>query len=722
LGKADDIEIQTFKQWMNKFKEPPFGKNAEDGYAFYLEQKLGKKLTVKEIKDIGKINILTTDKLPELPKLPTKKDLSLKQTTPAIKKPQELTTQPTPRGEATPIEAKAPRTKSTLNTPAEAISNSESQILDYAGQKVDVSLDNIIDQMPTPVKRKVNAVDWLIRTPEKVLRKIGLGKEMDNLRKGYDAYLKELPKNIDKITEWTKQVPTKENNQNIFLYLDGQDVKLNPTELKVAGEIKTWLSEWADRLKLPKDNRITHYITHLFDEQLIKKEFDEDLAKIISQKIPGSVYDPFLIKRLGAKGYKVDTWAALDAYVKRGTRKVNLDPALEKIDEIAPSLEQSQWDYLKEYIDRVNLRPTKIDTSIDNTIKSVVGYKFGQRPTAMISRVMRQAGYRGGLWFNVSSTLRNLSQGINTYAVLGEKYTALGYAKLFSKANRQEIIDQGVLNAGFIDDRILSATQKLWQKADNVGFAMFQAVEGINRGSAYLGAKAKALSMGKTESQAIEYGKKISRETQFTFGSIDTPLAFSNDIVKTLMQFQTYTTKQVEFLSELAKDRNFGALARYTAAGLLYVATIGQAFGMDWKELIPAWRLPAPPAGKFLATTAGAILNAPDKYGNQRDFPKKLKDIAATAWGIVPGGSQAKKTIQGYQSIQEGGSYDAAGRLQFNQDQSTAGQLQSLLFGKYAGQNAQNYFDKKGTKTKESGLPALPKLPKLPTLPKLPQL
>ncbi|HNR81533.1 MAG TPA: hypothetical protein PKK37_03790 [Candidatus Pacearchaeota archaeon] len=583
-------------------------------------------------------------------------------------------------------------------------------------------MDNIIDQMPTPVKRKVNAVDWLIRTPEKVLRKIGLGKEMDNLRKGYDAYLKELPKNIDKITEWTKQVPTKENNQNIFLYLDGQDVKLNPTELKVAGEIKTWLSEWADRLKLPKDNRITHYITHLFDEQLIKKEFDEDLAKIISQKIPGSVYDPFLIKRLGAKGYKVDTWAALDAYVKRGTRKVNLDPALEKIDEIAPSLEQSQWDYLKEYIDRVNLRPTKIDTSIDNTIKSVVGYKFGQRPTAMISRVIRQAGYRGGLWFNVSSTLRNLSQGINTYAVLGEKYTALGYAKLFSKANRQEIIDQGVLNAGFIDDRILSATQKLWQKADNVGFAMFQAVEGINRGSAYLGAKAKALSMGKNEAQAIEYGKKISRETQFTFGSIDTPLAFSNDIVKTLMQFQTYTTKQVEFLSELAKDKNFGALARYTAAGLLYVATIGQAFGMDWKELIPAWRLPAPPAGKFLATTAGAILNAPDKYGNQRDFPKKLKDIAATAWGIVPGGSQAKKTIQGYQSIQEGGSYDAAGRLQFKQDQSTAGQLQSLLFGKYAGQNAQNYFDKKGTKTKESGLPALPKLPKLPTLPKLPQL
>jgi len=663
-----------------------------------------------------------TSGLPALPKLPTKKDLSLKQTTPAVKKPQELTTQPTPRGEATPIEAKAPRTKSTLNTPAEAISNSESQILDYAGQKVDVSLDNIIDQMPTPVKRKVNAVDWLIRTPEKVLRKIGLGKEMDNLRKGYDAYLKELPKNIDKITEWTKQVPTKENNQNIFLYLDGQDVKLNPTELKVAGEIKTWLSEWADRLKLPKDNRITHYITHLFDEQLIKKEFDEDLAKIISQKIPGSVYDPFLIKRLGAKGYKVDTWAALDAYVKRGTRKVNLDPALEKIDEIAPSLEQSQWDYLKEYIDRVNLRPTKIDTSIDNTIKSVVGYKFGQRPTAMISRVIRQAGYRGWLWFNVSSTLRNLSQGINTYAVLGEKYTALGYAKLFSKANRQEIIDQGVLNAGFIDDRILSATQKLWQKADNVGFAMFQAVEGINRGSAYLGAKAKALSMGKNEAQAIEYGKKIARETQFTFGSIDTPLAFSNDIVKTLMQFQTYTTKQVEFLSELAKDKNFGALARYTAAGLLYVATIGQAFGMDWKELIPAWRLPAPPAGKFLATTAGAILNAPDKYGNQRDFPKKLKDIAATAWGIVPGGSQAKKTIQGYQSIQEGGSYDAAGRLQFKQDQSTAGQLQSLLFGKYAGQNAQNYFGKKGTKTKESGLPALPKLPKLPTLPKLPQL
>jgi hypothetical protein len=554
------------------------------------------------------------------------------------------------------------------------------------------SLPHIIETMQTSVKSKINALDY-IRTPDKVLKKIGLEKNAVELRTAYEGYLKELPQNINKITEWSREVP-KESNIKVFKYLDGEAIDLNPAEIKVVGEIKSWLAEWADRLGLPKDNRIADYITHLFDEQLIKKEFDEDLAKIITDKIPSSVYDPFLLKRLGAKGYKQDTWAALDAYVKRGTRKAFMDNPLANLKEASKSLEKSQWDYVKKYADGINMRPTNLDNLIDNGIKQMIGYRLGQRPTTRITQFLRKATYRGMLGLNLSSALRNISQGINTYAKLGEKYTVIGYSKLLSPANYAELTRERIFAQNMIEDRTLSATKKLVEKLDKGLFFFFEQAERINRGSAYFGGKAKALAEGKTEEQAIEFGKKIVRDTQFLFGKIDTPVLLQSDLMKTLFQFQTFTTKQVEFLTEMAKNKEFAGLIRYGLAGLAFTYTIGQAFGMKPKDLIPIYRIGIPPSLKLPYEVVSAVINAPNKYGQPRSIGQKLSDISKSTIGYIPAGTQIKKTIQGMQTIQKGGSYDKAGRLQFKQGQSTPAKIQSILFGKYASQNAQNYFNR----------------------------
>lgn len=560
-------------------------------------------------------------------------------------------------------------------------------------------LDKMIVTLPsTPLKAKVNMLDY-IRTPDKVLQKIGLGKEAEIMRVGYEGYLKELPKNIDKITAWSKEVP-KDANQRIFRWLDGEAIDLAQNELKVGEEIKTWLSEWANRLGLPEDNRIAEYITHIFDDQLLKKEFDEDIAKIIADKIPGTVYDPFLQKRLGAQGYKQDTWAALDAYVKRATRKVHMDPALTVLEEAAGGLEKSQWDYVKNYVDRVNMRPTDIDNLLDNGIKQIIGYRFGQRPTLAVTRVLRQATYRAMIGGNVGSALRNLSQGMNTYAKLGEKYTAIGYVKLMQSGAQAELEKEGVLLESFIQDRAISSTKKAIEKADKALFYMFQGVEHINRGSAYFGAKAKALAEGKTEAQAIEYGKKIVRDTQFVFGSIDTPLILSSDIAKTLGQFQTFSVKQTEFLIEMAKNKEFAGLIRYVIAGLAFTYTIGKAFGMDPSEIIPFSSVftgknslfQSPPSLRFPIEAGKAILNVPDQYGRPRDLSKKVSDVGKTLWGLVPAGIQIKKTIEGSQTVTEGGVKNKLGRLQFKTGDTLAAKAQAVTFGKYASPQAQDYF------------------------------
>lgn len=600
--------------------------------------------------------------------------------------------------------------KKAVLSPAEANTLEESaqrqvEVLDLPPEKKPLTLEEIVTQ--TPLDRKVNIIDYF-RTPDRVLKKIGFDKEAQLLRRQYDEYVKELPKNIDTISAWVKQVP-KESNERLFRYLDGEDIKLNPTEMKVAGEIKDYLKTWADRLKLPEDNRIASYITHLFDESLLKKEFDEDLAKIISDKIPGQVYDPFLEKRLGAKGYRQDVWAALDAYTKRATRKVHLDPALEKIKDKAGSslefsnLEKSQFDYIQNYVNRVNMRPTWIDNMIDTGFKQMFGYSQGQRPVAKVSQALRRATYRGMLGLNLGSALRNLSQGVNTYAVLGEKYTAIGYAKLFSKPNFDELAREGVLAQNFIEDRSISATKKAIEKLDRSVWVFFDTAEKINRGSAYFGAKAKGLASGMNEASAIDYAKKVVRQTQFAYDSVDTPLALSPDILKTFFQFQTYTTKQLEFLGTLVKDKNFAALARYAIGGTAFVYTVGQAVGMELEEILPWYRFETPPSLKFPVEVFKAATDAPDKYGNQRDTERKVQDVTKAGLGLIPGGMQAKKTYEGLNAVEEGGSYDRAGRQQFEVGGTTGKDIQAVLFGKYANKEAKSYFDKK-TDTGEKAL------------------
>lgn len=570
-------------------------------------------------------------------------------------------------------------------TPLGQVSPKTAEVSQKVGQ--DVSLPRIVGQSGTDVKSKVNIIDAL-RTPDRVLKKIGLEKESNLIRIQHEKYLTELPKQIEKIDTWAKQL-TPESNQKVFRFLDGENISLNSQETKIAGEIKTYLKDWADRLGLPEDKRITNYITHIFDKDLIKKEFPDELAKIIDNKVAGSVYDPFTLKRLGKLGYIPDTIRALDAYAKRATRKVHMDVALEQMAKASKNLEISQFKYVKQYIDRVNLRPTEIDNAVDNTIKSVIGYNFGSRPTAVLTQRARQWIYRGALGLNPASALKNLSQGANTYAKLGERYTIKGYADLIKNWRSGELEKVGVLQDNFIQDRTLSAGKKLLQKFDDGLMVFFQGAEKINRGAAYYGAKAKGLHEGLSESQSIEYAKKIVRDTQFTFGSIDTPPILQSDIGKTLGQFQSFSIKQGEFLGEMVAAKDIAGLLRYALASTAYITAIGSAFGMKPSDAIPSFRFGVPPTLGFPVQVAKTLLGAPNQYG----APTGSKEIIRAGIPLIPAGVQLNKTIGGLQSYNQGMVTNSAGNAQYPIEQNIQNFIRSLLFGKYNTPEARQYFN-----------------------------
>jgi hypothetical protein len=566
------------------------------------------------------------------------------------------------------------------------------------GSQPDVPSANAMSQLErdlgrTPYQEKINIFDYL-RTPEKVLQKVGLGEEAKVLRAGFEAYKKELPKEIDRITAWSKRVPP-ESNRSIFQWLDGQGVKLAPDELAVAQEIKSYLKDWANRLGLPEENRVSNYITHIFDREMVNQEFPDELAKLIRDKVPGSVYDPFTQKRLGGKGYVEDVWQALDAYVKRGVRKVNMDPALKTIAGKAEKLEESQFNYVKGFIDRVNMRPTKVDTIMDNTIKSIIGYKYGDRPTTVITGKLRKMIYRGSLGLNFSSAVKNLSQGANTYAELGEKYTTVGYVKAMQNifSGGDELQRVGVLDDGFVQDRTYSAIKKLGEKADNGLFSLFQFAEKVNRGAAYFGAKTKFLKQGKTEEEAINLAKELVRKTQFSFSSIDTPAALQSDILKTLGQFQSFSVKQGEYLAGKIANKEWAGLLRYTAASLLFIETVGKMIGMEPKDLIPSLRFGVPPTLNAPVTAVKALTGGKDKYGQPLDY----KDVGKTLVPYIPAGVQLKKSIEGINAFRQGASTTASGKVRYDIPQNVGNMLKTGILGQYSVPEARNYFDKGST-------------------------
>lgn len=564
-------------------------------------------------------------------------------------------------------------------------------------------LDNIVTDSidkSTPMGQRVAIWDY-IRTPSKVLDKMGMHETYNDLSKGYESYLKELPTQIQKIRNWADSVPAA-SNEKIFRSLDGENIALDPAETKVKNEIKDYLSNWADRLGMKPDARISSYITHIFP---LKSgvEIPQEIAHLINNKIPGSVYDPFLLQRQGAEGYLKDTWRALEAYTKRATRKVNMDPALGRLKDITNKMtEQSQLDYLQSYVNRINMRPTKFDNLIDNAIKQTVGYRFGGRPTASITQTLRMMTSRAKIGYSMTSWAKNLTQGVNTFAELGTRYTLRGYMDL-AKFGGKELKDEGVLLNPFIEDRNVTAFKKNLERFDKGLFYNMQSSEFINRGAAYYGAKAKALNEGKSMEEAKQIGKDTAAKTQFQFSSLDSPVVMSSDIAKTALQFKTFGVKQVEFLAEMAKNKEWMKLFRYLAASTMLFGTIGTAFGMKWSDVMPTLTGGSLPSLDFPIRVFNAATGQKNQYGVVPGVPARLRDVGnAFLTDIVPGGTQLNRTFQGLQAVSQGKSTTASGKTQYKIEQTPANYIKAGLFGKSNLPQAQSYFDKKANPKSKS--------------------
>lgn len=529
--------------------------------------------------------------------------------------------------------------------------------------------DNSIKQRLEGQTNKVFLIDW--RSPENVFKKLGLHQDVYMpLKKGQELTAREIDAGYTKMNTWFKELKGNKAQASvkIFDYLDGKSVNLSPVELKVSGEIRQYLQEWADKLGLSESQRITDYITHVFEKDLAggKKVIPEELTRILDYVRPKGVFNPFLENRTGAIGYKRDVFAALDAYIRRSARALYLDEPIKTASKYADMEGTQAQNYLDRFLKNLQGRPDSFEKWLDMNVMQVLPgglrNKIGARPGKRMTQALTGQIYRGALGLNLSSALKNLTQGVNTLAELGPQSTLYGYAKLL-KSGTKELVDNGVIDDMLIADYRRTPIKNTLQKMDNVLFYLFETAEKINRGSAYFAGKRYGLQHGLTEENAIEFAKAVVRKTQFAYGKLDTPLAMQHSLGKVAFQFSTFPLKQAELMGGWVRNKEYAKILRYTISSLAVVYAVGDLLGIQPQDMVFKNIVPGLGPIPELAG-AGASVGTSLVSGRTPDWKAKQTVLNAPKL-LIPAGVQADKVIQGLKANREGGVYDKRGYMKY---------------------------------------------------------
>lgn len=563
--------------------------------------------------------------------------------------------------------------------------------------------------------------------------------------------------------DWSKAAGGKKGMEQVARALDGDfDAysSLNDAQKTVHAEVKDFFKNYADELGLPENARITDYLPHIMNDKPMS-EIDEALAQLQSRKTldgkpltaekqrelekslgnldyetlgfiqKNSLYEVkngFLQKRKGAENYSYDLGDIITTYANAAHNTIIMKPAYSMVKTASESLLPKQNEYVAKVIHSIGGRPTDelgagLNDSLERLFKTPNLYDKA-------SLKARKLVYDATLGLNPGSALRNLQQGANTYAKLGEKYYAHGVASAIQALKHSNGMYDELMSAGVLQNRYSDFVRQgeLGGKAEDALWKMFTSTEQFNRSAAYFGGKQRYLDKAIKESKgaftaenvpddvmrkAIRAGREMSRKTQFEFSALDTSVKMDGTTMKNLVQLQSYNIEQVRFLkSMIAGDTDSmfvkgddgkykmtatGTLnvARLVGANALFINTVGTLLGMDVTDVIPFYD-----SGEAVVNTVTGKEDNRDSIMPQAPLVQLLLGskskpglinaasdpaaFAGNAFGLLfPGGTQIKKSIEGFNSTQSGEVNNSSGNLRFEQNTDFSNQLRGTLFGQY---------------------------------------
>ena len=329
--------------------------------------------------------------------------------------------------------------------------------------------------------------------------------------------------------------------------------------------------------------------------------------------------------RKGRVGYNSNVINSLDRYFTMSSRYCALQPAKQKSIKLFERT-FGRWDkeyggkeamanIIKRYIRHNNGTPNYLESMINSMIAKNdwllknLNANYGDRLGVALAGNINGFLSKSLLGFlNVSSALVNMTQLVNTVALIGVGHTAHGMSALknMSLSDKKILAEVGVpynigldTPSGFSKRRSaiegkrqgFERLRSMVSKAGDKGMYLFKKADEFTRAVAVLGAYNEATKdKGMSHKQAIAYARRINREANFDYGSSDAPgiyQMFSGTVLGDLaLLFQKYPMKEWELMTSLMPYFGKGTKAQKARFWAIYLLMAGFAGlpGGDWLD------------------------------------------------------------------------------------------------------------------------------------------
>jgi hypothetical protein len=236
-----------------------------------------------------------------------------------------------------------------------------------------------------------------------------------------------------------------------------------------------------------------------------------------------------------------------EVYSKGFARKMAVTHFLKKADAAYPKIEDPQIKELAhEYINQYAGRP---QAAYSASSARIAGWLTAIQYTAKI-------GFN--LWspvLNLTQTIVNTMPQVGAARTVGVMHRALTSILLPRQLNPFVRDMVRLQHAGILDTFSTKFERPKFhgvkEGIQNAASFLFEKAEQFNRATAYLAGLEEAKDQGIKGTAAIRHAREVVRLTQFFAGRLDAPLLARTPTGKVLMQFKTFTMKEIEFIRQL---------------------------------------------------------------------------------------------------------------------------------------------------------------------------
>lgn len=276
--------------------------------------------------------------------------------------------------------------------------------------------------------------------------------------------------------------------------------------------------------------------------------------------------------------------------------------------------------YIKDYINDVNGNPSALENSISTWLNNrrlwryLFTSRYGERAALSVAANITNkiSILKLGVW-NVSSAMLNLTQLLNTTALLTDKNPVKAASevskamkdvfaltegqteKRIAKLKPDEIKameDTGVLHELGLDSGAGYSKTSFGKWGDR-SMILFKSSERLARCATILAAYRKARNvLNKNHDEAVKYARDINRRANFDYGVNDAPNVFRRGsiISQVLFQFMKYPIKQFELMRDFIpfngrKDTTWQQKTTFWGGWIFFAG----AFGLPAEDLL--WAL-----------------------------------------------------------------------------------------------------------------------------------